>query len=255
VKADPQAQQRLLDLQALDLDLDRLRHRHDASPLIARLRTAAVEVTRLRDAAVAARTRLGDTERELRKAEADVDTVVARANRDRSLLDGGTITAAGQLTSLQGELASLERRQSSLEDVVLEVMERVEAAGEDVTAAQAALDAGEAALADIRAERDAEVAEIEREQARVVELRGAKALDVPEDLRKLYESIRGKKGNGGIGAAELHRARCQGCNLTLNPIDLEDLRKAPANLVTRCEECQRILVRTERSGLWGPVPE
>ena len=57
--------------------------------------------------------------------EAEIDAVRQREDRDRSLLDGGSIDAK-QLTDLQHELQTLQRRQSSLEDSLLEVMERRE---------------------------------------------------------------------------------------------------------------------------------
>ncbi len=59
------------------------------------------------------------------KFETEIDSVRQREDRDRSLLDGGTIDAK-QLTELQHELDTLQRRQASLEDSLLEVMERRE---------------------------------------------------------------------------------------------------------------------------------
>ena len=44
-------------------------------------------------------------------------------------------------------------------------------------------------------------------------------------------------------------ASASGCRLTLNASDLGIIAKAPADEVMRCEECNRILVRTGESGL------
>jgi hypothetical protein len=52
-----------------------------------------------------------------------------------------------------------------------------------------------------------------------------------------------------VGAAALHRGRCQGCQLTLTPADINRIRAEAADAVVRCEECRRILVRTAESGL------
>ena len=70
--------------------------------------------------------------------------------------------------------------------------------------------------------------------------------DVPADLLKLYEQIRNTRG---VGAAMLRAGRCEGCHLTLNTVDLNQIRAAAADEVVRCEECRRILVRTPESGL------
>jgi predicted nucleic acid-binding Zn-ribbon protein len=73
------------------------------------------------------------------------------------------------------------------------------------------------------------------------------ATEIPDDLLALYERIRADQA--GVGAAHLQRGRCGGCRLELPPSEIEQLRKAPANEVIRCEECRRILVRTAESGL------
>jgi predicted nucleic acid-binding Zn-ribbon protein len=52
-----------------------------------------------------------------------------------------------------------------------------------------------------------------------------------------------------VGAAALRAGRCQGCHLTLNTVDLNQIRASAPDEVIRCEECRRILVRTPESGL------
>ena len=69
---------------------------------------------------------------------------------------------------------------------------------------------------------------------------------VPAALLAVYEKHR---ASSGLGAAALRAGRCSGCQLQLNVSDLDTYRRAPANLVLRCVECDRILVRTEESGL------
>jgi predicted nucleic acid-binding Zn-ribbon protein len=69
----------------------------------------------------------------------------------------------------------------------------------------------------------------------------------PADLIDLYERLRAQ--HGGVGAAALRRGQCQGCHLSLNTVDLNAIRAAEPDEVLRCEECRRILVRTDESGL------
>jgi predicted nucleic acid-binding Zn-ribbon protein len=69
---------------------------------------------------------------------------------------------------------------------------------------------------------------------------------VPADLLKLYDQIRSTRG---VGAAMLRAGRCEGCHLSLNTVDLNEIRAAAPDEVIRCEECRRILVRTPESGL------
>jgi hypothetical protein len=67
--------------------------------------------------------------------------------------------------------------------------------------------------------------------------------EVPAELLALYDRIRA--GHGGIGAAEFVGNECGACRLQMIPADLAAVRAAPVDEVLRCEECGRILVRTE----------
>ncbi|MFC9972965.1 zinc ribbon domain-containing protein [Spirillospora sp. NPDC127200] len=247
MKAAPQAQQRLIDLQELDSSLDRLAHRRRTLPELAEIGRLETRLTELRDAIVAAETEVGDLDREQRKAEQDVDQVRTRAERDQKRLDSGQVTSAKDLSSLQTEIASLQRRQSDLEEVVLEIMERREEADAKVTGLRAEQTSAGAELTELAARRDAALQKIDEEAGTTSAARTAVAKDVPEDLLALYEKLRGQFG--GVGAAVLYRGACQGCHLALNTVDLNRIRAAAEDEVVRCEECRRVLVRTAESGL------
>ena len=196
---------------------------------------------------IAAETIASDLELDQARADRDVAQVLDRAKHDRDLLDSGSIGDPKQLQSLQSELESLARRQSDLEDVELEIMERVEGA----RAAVAQLTEERDALADeretIATSVHEQLAAIDADRRKVVELRADLAAGIPADLLGLYDKIRAD--HGGVGAAPLHRGTCEGCRLTLPPTEIEALRAAPPDAVIRCEECRRILVRTPESGL------
>ena len=97
------------------------------------------------------------------------------------------------------------------------------------------------------AERDRRTAEIDAELTSITAERGPMVQDVPDDLLALYDKLRQSKG--GVGAAELRARQCGGCRLTLDNSEISQIKAAPSDLVIRCEECQRILVRTSESGL------
>jgi predicted nucleic acid-binding Zn-ribbon protein len=247
VKAAPEAQLRLLDLQELDSALDRLTHRRQSLPELAEIEHAQERLAGLDDALVAAQTEISDIDREQKKAEQDVDQVRARADRDQQRLDSGQITSARDLENLQSEIASLQRRQSDLEEIVLEVMERREEAEARLRAVEADKEMGDKTLAELTARRDAAFREIDGEADLSRAARVGVAGDVPDDLIKLYEKLRNQYR--GVGAAALLRGKCQGCHLQLNTVELNAIRAAVKDDVLRCEECRRILVRTPDSGL------
>ncbi|WP_307797361.1 zinc ribbon domain-containing protein [Actinomadura barringtoniae] len=247
MKAAPEAQLRLIDLQELDTSLDRLAHRRRTLPELAELDRLEGRRTELRDAIVSAETEVGDLDREQKKAEQDVDQVRTRADRDQKRLDSGQVTSAKDLGSLQAEIASLQRRQSDLEEVVLEIMERREEAEGKVNALKTERESSEKEYADAGARRDEAQQQIDGESGMTTTARTAVAKDVPDDLLALYEKLRGQFG--GVGAAKLYRGACQGCHLALNTVDLNRIRAAAGDEVIRCEECRRILIRTPESGL------
>ena len=185
-------------------------------------------------------------QREVSKAEADVQLVRDRAARDRARLDAGT-GSAKDLQAITHELDSLARRQSELEDVELEVMERAEAAEAQAGRIEAERASVAADVDEATAARDEALQQLDREAAQVGAPRADTVAGVGADLLGLYDKIRAT--SGGLGAAALRQRRCGGCQLELNTVDMNRIKAAPEDEVLRCEECRRILVRTAESGI------
>ena len=245
-KANALDQVRLLDVQALDTRLLQLAHRRRTLPEHQQLAEVEAERRGLADRLVQVRTTVGDVQRELRKAEADVEQVATRAARDRARLEAGT-GSAKDLQGLQHELESLARRQSDLEDVELEVMERLETAQTEASGLEASVAAAEARGAELVAARDAGLREVDDEVATVTAQRDQIAGGLDQGLVALYDRIRDQ--TQGVGAAMLRGKRCEGCRMELTPVEIARIKGLPDDEVVRCEECRRILVRTTESGL------
>lgn len=233
-------QVRILAVQDLDTRLQQARHRRDALPVLATIADLETEGSELADRIIALTTEAGDIRREVTKAEDDVQSVKARADRDRAKLDSGQ-GSAKDLQALQSEVDSLARRQSDLEDVELEAMERLEAADAVLASAKARALEIEAALTAAVSERDASLASIDAEIAELETERASTADGIDPGLTALYERLRAS--HGGIGAAVLQGGQCQGCHMNVNAGDLATMQAAPDDEVCRCEECDRILVR------------
>ena len=246
MKADPEVQQRLLDLQARDSALARLGHRRRTLPELGVIADADTRLAALRADVVRAETEVGDLDRELRRLEDDVDQVRRRADRDQQrMLSGGM--PAKELESLQHEVETLTRRQSDLEDTELEVMERREEAEARAGQVRAEVEKATATRSEAEQARDKAFAEIDTEAAADTEARAGLAAGLPADLTALYEKLRA--ASGGVGAAMLRQRRCEGCRLELMGAELRAAQAAPPDEVLRCENCRRILVRTTESGL------
>jgi predicted nucleic acid-binding Zn-ribbon protein len=248
VQADPFAQLRLLDVQALDSTLSRLEHRRATLPELAALDKQTLELTELQDAAGRVENELADLGREQRRLEADVETVRAREDRDNARLTSGAITNTRELESLQHELGTLARRQSDLEDQVLDLMERREEMEGRLAGLQTSRTEAEAEVLALSHARDDALASIQQERANATQQRAERADGLPEDLMKLYDTIRAGTG-AGVGAAALRARRCEGCRMDVSGTELSRARTAAPQEVLRCDECRRILVRVADSGL------
>jgi predicted nucleic acid-binding Zn-ribbon protein len=247
VNADPEVQLRLLDLQALDTALDRLSARRRSLPEIEEIRSLSARLSGLAADRVAADTTGRDLSRASTKLEGEVDAVRSRAARDQSRLDSGAVSSPHQLENLQSEIASLARRQADLEDQLLELMESAETAQATVDRISGEQTELTAAREAAEQRRDAAISAIDAETELKTRERVALAGELPADLVALYEKIRAS--SGGIGAAGLVRRRCEGCHLEVGGAELREIAATPLERVLRHEDCRRILVRTEDSGL------
>lgn len=245
MKADVAQQRSLLELAEVDGELTRLSHRAAHLPEQKRLDEVQAEQRAAADRLAAVVIVLEDLDAQIAKLESEVDAVRRREDRDRGLLDSGSVSDSKQLGELQHELGTLERRQANLEDSLLEVMERREQVADDQAREQAAIDALERDLDAARLARDGVLAEVE--QARTE--RGARRTEVAAaletDLLNLYE--RQRKASG-IGAGRLLGGRCGACRIELDRGELARIAAAPEDEVLRCGECGAILLRLKVSG-------
>lgn len=246
MRASPNVQLRLLELADHDAELGRIEHRRRGLPEHAEIERLAARDNELADSVATLTAQEGDLRRDQAKAEADVEQVRARIDRDRQRLDAGQVHSPRELENLQSEVQSLLRRQSDLEEVVLEVMERRDTAQASLASAIAERDRIEAGLRAATGRRDAALAELDEQADGAAAKRRDVAAQIPAELLELYDKLRAQHG---VGAAALKQRRCEGCHLTLNTVDLNLIRDAAPDEVLRCEECRRILVRTPESGL------
>jgi len=231
----------LLAVQAVDTEIDQLRHRRATLPERAKLkeandRLAALERDRVgvaehNDALTAAGHKLED----------DIAAVTGKATEVDRTLYSGTVSAPRELTALQEEIAALGRRQRALEDKLLELMEEAE----PVEAELLSLDDERAELDTIAVNLTADLAEAEAEidtaLTALTSRRFDAAIPVPSDLLSDYEKLRDRLG--GIGVARLVGNRCGGCHLTLSAVEVDRIKHVTPDEVVHCEECGRLLVR------------
>jgi len=244
LKAAPDDQALLLDLQALDTKLAQLDHRAKSLPQLAVLAGIATEVAAARHASLETTGAREDVAAELKRLESDVEVVEARIARDAERLQ--TSSSVKDVAALEQELAALRKRRDDLEEIELTVMERLE----EVETAAAANAAAVTALLEkqgaIEAERDVALGELANERNHAAANRRTIEAKVPTELLALYEKQRSRYGTG----ASLLQYGVSGANgVKLLENDLQAIRAAAPDDVIICPSSDAILVRTSESGL------
>jgi uncharacterized protein len=237
----------LLDVQTIDSALAQLEHRRKTLPEHAEINALTAAVATNSADLVAAETAVSDLEAEQNRAEAEIQPVRERLNRNQTRIADGTIADPKALSSMVEEVAHLQRRISDLEDAELEIMEQLESATTALQRLRLKASELDQQLADAVARRDRAVtaiaAQVDEQRTEREELSPL----LPAELLALYDKI--GRSHNGVGAAELRQRRCTGCQLEVNAADLRVFAAAADDDVLRCEECSRILVRTASSGL------
>ena len=231
----------LLELQRLDLAIDRLRSR------IATM-TSGSELTSAVTDADAAEARLGEIklqldalDRDAAKLEHDVDSLSQKAAAEEQRMSSGSIANARELEAIGHEIQNLRRRIADREDEELAIMER----RETMAAAEKEADGrGDAPLREtaepVCARPRATSCPPSRRSSRRGEAERPSAVAaVDPEMLELYEELRPQKK--GVGAAALVDDVCQGCHEQLSAVELST-DPAHADGIPRCEYCRRILV-------------
>ena len=181
---------------------------------------------------------------EVAKFEGEIDSVRQREDRDRAMLDSGTVNAK-QLTELQHELETLQRRQSSLEDSLLEIMERREQLQNDQTTQLSNIDELQSKMSAAQATRDGALVTIEQSRHQLASHRDQLIAAMDADLVAVYERQRSR---GGPGAGLLQGRRCGACRIEIDRGEMSRISAAPEDDVLRCPECGAILLRIKEFG-------
>jgi len=244
LKASPDDQALLLDLQAIDTRLQQLEHRAKSLPEHAALQALRVENSELLVTLAEQKGVLEDARIELKRVESDVQVVEARISRDSARLQASSSTK--DVAALEQELAALKKRQFDLEEIELAVMERVEDQDAVVGHLGEQVGALQGRMADLEGERDAAMKVIDAERTNAKANRSAIVDKVPADLLALYEKQRDRYGTG---ASLLRGGVSQASGLALNASDMVIVRAAAPDDVLLCPESSAILVRTGESGL------
>jgi len=240
LKASLEDQHALLELQRHDSAVDRLMARRGSLPEDARLTELADALTAVDQLTAERRGSLATLQREQARLEDEIEMVTSKARREEDRAASGKVTSPKELTAIQEEVAALKRRRATLEDDLLERMEQRETLEGELAELDGRRGLITAEQDEVTRARDAALVEINRELEAEQAARAAVASRVGGELQTLYDQIRRRLG--GVAAAALVCDTCQGCRVSISPVELAAVRKLAPETIKRCENCRRILV-------------
>jgi len=231
----------VLEVQNHDTTIDQLRHRRSSLPEQAELASVEARLSILENRAheiQGVRDELGGRQASL---EEQIELARTRRTELERRMFGGQVSAARDLQAMDEEVKHLARHVSELEDREIEIMEQLEPIDTDLGAVSTERDMLRSDRLRLQAAIAAAVDGIDADIVAESGARLAAAAAVPADLLARYERLRTTLG--GTGAARLVGGSCSGCHLSLPAMEMDRIRKAPADEVILCDQCGRILVR------------
>ena len=179
--------------------------------------------------------------RQQKRFDDEISSITSHMEEVEATLYGGTVRAPKELTDLQSEVNSLKRHRRDVEDQQLDVMEQLEPvdAERDKLLAVAAKAAEQREEATARLEAASEV--LNADLATIADRRAELAEPLDDALLTSYEQLRTRFG--GVAIAKLTGGRCSGCHLSLPAVELDTIKRAPADQQVTCPECGRLLAR------------
>ena len=232
------APDRILELQELDLSIDRLETRREQLEGGEDVRAARERMQAAEERVGELRLALDSVVSELTKLEHNADSLEKRIEAERKRLYDGSVANPKELEAIQAEIRNLTERKRRVEDLELDQMERREDMEGKLPQLEAELTEARTRLAEISAGSETELTDITKAlQDRRAERSGL-ADQFDGEFLDLYEDLRRTKR--GVGAAALVDGVCQGCHQKLSAAELDRIKRSEG--IRRCEYCRRILI-------------
>jgi hypothetical protein len=226
----------LLDVQAIDLDIDRLLDRRQSLPELEAYRLVHERLKELDAEREEAAAILRQLELDLDKSEGQLEMLESKLKEHETRLFAGGMSGR-ETEYMRLEVQSLRGQDDAMEVKVLQMLEAVEPAREKVSVLDGKMEEASGKRAELDAVIKAEWKVIDADLARKEEAKGEAIAPIDSELIDLYESLR--RAKEGVAIAAFDHGVCGGCHMTLSPSEQEEALKAE---LPRCVHCRRILV-------------
>jgi hypothetical protein len=226
----------LLDVQAIDLDIDRLLDRRQSLPELEAYRLVHQRLKELDAEREEAAAVLRQLELDLDKSEGQLEMLESKLKEHETRLFAGGMSGR-ETEYMRLEVQSLRGQDDAMEVKVLQMLEDVEPVREKVSVLDAQIEEATSKRAELDAVIKAEWKVIDADLARKEEAKREAIAPIDSELIDLYESLR--RAKEGVAIAIFDHGVCGGCHMTLSPSEQEEALKDD---LPRCVHCRRILV-------------
>lgn len=226
----------LLDLQEIDLQIDRLLDQRQSLPELDAYKKTHEQAQRKEQERDTLASELKQLELDLDKAEGELEILENKLQEHETRLFAGGMSGR-ETEHMRLEVQSLHGQRGAMEERVLGMLENIDPARSALAQVEAEIEAINTEKGRLETSIKEQWKTIDAELARREEAK-AKALEpIDGELLDLYEKLRGIKE--GVAVAAYDHGVCGGCHMTLSPAEQEE---AFADDLPRCVHCRRILV-------------
>lgn len=226
----------LLDVQDLDLQIDRLLDQRQSLPELDAYKAADEKLTDLGSRHDVAAAELRQLELDFDKSNGELEILETKLTEHETRLFAGSMSAR-ETEYMRLEVESLKGQRDAKEERVLGMLESVDPVRETVADLDGSIDSTTAEKTSLEGIIKAEWKKIDAELARKEERKKDALIPVPDDLVEIYEKLRQMKE--GVAIGRLENGVCGGCHMTLSATEQAEALDAD---LPRCVHCRRILV-------------
>lgn len=226
----------LLDVQEIDLEIDRLLDRRQSLPELEEYRKVHETLKTLERERVEASEILREMDLALDKSEGELSILEAKLKEHETRLFAGGMS--GRETEYKRlEVESLRGQREALEGRVLQMLDGIDPAREAVARLESKISDASAKRDQLDSAIKAQWKEIDSDLGRKEEAKKQAIAPIDRDLLDLYENLRRLKE--GVAIASFDHGVCGGCHMSLSPTEQEEVLGID---LPRCVHCRRILV-------------
>lgn len=226
----------LLDVQDLDLQIDRLLDHRQSLPELDAYKAADEKLTDLGSRHDVAAAELRQLELDFDKSNGELEILETKLTEHETRLFAGSMSAR-ETEYMRLEVESLKGQRDAKEERVLGMLESVDPVRQTVADLDGSIDSTTAEKTSLEGIIKAEWKKIDAELARKEERKKDALIPVPDDLVEIYEKLRQMKE--GVAIGRLENGVCGGCHMTLSATEQAEALDAD---LPRCVHCRRILV-------------